>query len=88
MKSKMQKLQSMSINVGADPSKAIKQISEPVYKLLDAKIDHFDQELKDNQMERIRKQKRLAELKETIFNEQYNQIQLEREIEEQKVEIV
>lgn len=37
----------MCINVGADPAKATQQISDPIYKLLEVKIDNLDSELKD-----------------------------------------
>jgi len=64
MKARMQKLETMSINVAADPAKAIQQIADPILKLIEAKTDHQEAELKDMQLERLRKQKRILELKE------------------------
>ena len=55
MKGKMEKLQKMSINVAADPAKAIQQISDPILKLIEAKTDNYEAELKDTQLERLRK---------------------------------
>jgi len=60
----MQKLETMSINVATDPAKAIQQIADPILKLIEAKTDHQEAELKDMQLERLRKQKRILELKE------------------------
>tara|TARA_B110000285_G_C14777013_1_gene446705 strand:- start:17 stop:211 length:195 start_codon:yes stop_codon:yes gene_type:complete len=64
MKVRMQKLETMSINVATDPAKAIQQIADPILKLIEAKTDHQEAELKDMQLERLRKQKRILELKE------------------------
>jgi len=64
MKARMQKLETMSINVATDPAKAIQQIADPILKLIEAKTDHQEAELKDMQLERLRKQKRILELKE------------------------
>lgn len=63
-KVRMQKLETMSINVATDPAKAIQQIADPILKLIEAKTDHQEAELKDMQLERLRKQKRILELKE------------------------
>jgi len=38
-------------------------------------------------MERLRKQKRIIELREQIFNEKFERINLRREIEEQGLEM-
>lgn len=86
MKARMQKLETMSINVAADPAKAIQQIADPILKLIEAKTDHQEKVLQDMQMERLRKQKRILELKEQIFNEKFEHINLRRTIEEQEVE--
>ena len=64
MKTRMQKLEAMSINVAADPAKAIQQIADPILKLIETKTDHQEKVLQDMQMERLRKQKRILELKE------------------------
>lgn len=78
----------MSINVAADPAKAIQQIADPILKLIETKTDHQEKVLQDMQMERLRKQKRILELKEQIFNEKFEHINLRRTIEEQEVEKV
>ena len=88
MKTRMQKLETMSINVAADPAKAIQQIADPILKLIETKTDHQEKVLQDMQMERLRKQKRILELKEQIFNEKFEHINLRRTIEEQEVEKV
>ena len=43
----MEKLQKMSINIASDPAKAIQQISDPILKLIEAKTENYESELKE-----------------------------------------
>ena len=47
MKTKMTKLKKMSINVSKDPAKAIAELSNPILKLIEAKTENYDDELKE-----------------------------------------
>ena len=55
IQSYMENIQKMSINISQDPAKAIQQISDPILKLIEAKTDNYDGELKEQQLERLRK---------------------------------
>lgn len=84
----MERIQKMSIDIASAPDKAIRQISDPILKVIDAKTEHHGLELSDMQMDRTRKQRRLAELKEQIRTEKFKQVELRREIEEQRDDMV
>lgn len=84
----MERTLKMSIDIASSPSKAIKQISDPILKVIEAKTEHHELELRDMQLDRTRKQRRLAELKEQILAERFRQVDLRRDIEEQKEDIV
>ena len=43
----MANISKMSINISSDPAKAIQQISDPILKLIEAKTENYDAELKD-----------------------------------------
>ena len=47
----MEKLQKMQVNIASDPAKAAKELSDPVLKLMDTKIEHFEDEIKSQQIE-------------------------------------
>ena len=64
MKAKMEKLQKMQINIASDPSKASQELSDPVLKLLETKIEHCGNEIKGQQIDIFNKQRRLTELKQ------------------------
>ena len=86
MKSRMQTLENMAINISSDPAKAIQAISEPILQLVDAKTEHQEAELKDIHLQRLRKQKRVLELKEKIADTRFHSVNLRRELEEQEAE--
>ena len=67
----MERTLKMSIDIASSPSKAIKQISDPILKVIEAKTEHHELELRDMQLDRTRKQRRLAELKEQILAERF-----------------
>lgn len=84
MNKRIGKLHDMSINIAADPAKAITRISDPILKLIETKTNHQEKVLQDMQTNRLRKQKRIIELKELIFNEKFKHINIGQEIESQQ----
>jgi hypothetical protein len=48
MKKEMEKVALYSIDIANDPSKAIKRISDPILKLLDVKVEDFQDQLMVN----------------------------------------
>ena len=43
------------MNISKDPAKAISEISDPILKLIETKTEYYDEELKEMQLERLRK---------------------------------
>ena len=82
----MKYLENMSINIAQDPAKAISQISDPILQVIDAKTSHHETELKSQQMDKLRKQKRIIELRQQLLDERFMQINTRREIEDQLAE--
>lgn len=82
MRNKMAHLESMTINIAKDPAKAIMQISDPILQLIDAKTSHQESDLKSIQGERLRKQRRIEELRQQVHDQKFKQITLRRDTEE------
>lgn len=78
MKKEMDHINNYSIDIAKDPAKAIQRISDPILELLNAKVEHFEDSLKENLALRKTYIQQIIDLKNLIFEERVKQIHLRR----------